>query len=71
MSEIDNFVSFLIRENCEGCKECEPRLSTDGGGNVVCMEEGRAKWLLYMAEKYKTERKETKNETIQKRFQNI
>ena len=55
MSEIDNFVSFLIRENCDGCKECEPRLSTDGVANVVCVEEGRAKWLLHMAEKYKAE----------------
>jgi len=55
MSEIDNFVSFLIRENCEGCKKCEPRLSTDWNPNFACVEEGRAKWLLAMAEKYKAE----------------
>lgn len=56
MGEIDNFVSFLIRENCGGCKECEPRLSTDWMPNFACVEEGRAKWLLDMAEKYKAER---------------
>lgn len=55
-AEIDNFVSFLIRENCEGCKECEPRLSTDWKPKFACVEEGRAKWLLSMAEKYKAER---------------
>lgn len=54
-SEIDNFVSFLIRENCEGCKECEPRLSADWKPKFACVEEGRAKWLLSMAEKYKAE----------------
>ena len=54
-SEIDNFVSFLIRENCEGCKECEPRLSADWKPKFACVEEGRAKWLLSMANKYKAE----------------
>lgn len=61
MTEIDKFVDFLIRENCEGCQECEPKLSNAFypkvvcAENVVCVEEGRAKWLLKMAEKYKAE----------------
>jgi len=53
MDDIDKFVEYLIRENCEGCKECEPRLSSKWKPNFACVEEGRAKWLLTMAEKYK------------------
>ena len=60
--EIDDFVSFLIRENCEGCEECEPRLSSDWKPNFACVEEGRAKWLLAMAEKYKAESEDNESE---------
>ena len=55
--EIDDFVSFLIEQNCEGCKECEPRLSADWTPNLACVEEGRAKWLLAMAKEYKCKKK--------------
>jgi len=49
---IDRFVEYLIIENCEGCKLCEPRLSSDWS-NVVCMNEGETKWLMHMAENFK------------------
>lgn len=48
--DIDNFVDFLITENCEGCTECDPRLE-----DFACCEAGRAKWFLKMAEKFKSE----------------
>ena len=53
---IDKFVDFLITELCEGCTECEPRLDPDWKPNFACVEEGRAKWLINMAEKWKAER---------------
>lgn len=56
MNEIDQFVDFLIRENCEGCEECDPRLSNKWKPNFACVEEGRAKWFIEMAEKWKGER---------------
>lgn len=55
MSDIDEFVDFLIRKNCDCCTECEPRLSSQWKPNFACVEEGRAKWFLQMAEEYKTE----------------
>lgn len=45
-SIIDEFVSFLILENCEGCTECEPRIDDDFFPNFACVEQGRAKWLM-------------------------
>lgn len=51
--EIDRFVDFLISENCEGCKECEPRFEGEWRPHFACVEEGRAKWLLEMAKRYK------------------
>ena len=50
---IDRFVDYLITENCEGCKQCEPRLSTRWSNGVICAAEGEAKWLLDMAERFK------------------
>lgn len=50
---IDRFVCFLIVENCEGCTECEPRLSPDWSPDLVCCEEGRAKWFMKMAARFK------------------
>lgn len=56
MSEIDNFVAFLISNICEGCKQCNPMLPSEMmPDNLVCVEEGRAKWLLAMAREYKKE----------------
>ena len=49
---IDKFVDFLITENCEGCGECEPRLS-EAWSNVCCVEAGKAKWLLEQANRFK------------------
>lgn len=51
--EIDNFVEYLIKELCEGCIECEPRLSRQWPSEVVCITEGQIKWLLEMKERYK------------------
>lgn len=45
VADIDAFVDFLIMENCDGCSECEPRLPQEWANNI-CVEEGRAKWLL-------------------------
>ena len=52
---IDKFVDFLIRENCQGCTECEPRLDPDWSPSLACCEEGWAKWLLDCAERFKNE----------------
>lgn len=52
---IDKFTNFLIRENCEGCKECDPRFDVRFF-DVICCEEGRAKWLLEMAERFKADK---------------
>ena len=49
--EIDEFVDFLITETCEGCRECEPRSNCEFP--IACVEEGRAKWLLAMAKRWK------------------
>lgn len=63
MSKIDNliddFVEFLIRENCEGCELCEPRLAAQWKPNFACVNEGRTKWLLDEAERYKASKKES------------
>lgn len=59
---IDKFVCFLIRENCGGCNECDPRFDTRFFPEVsACCEEGRAKWFLEMAERFKAD-KEIQNE---------
>ena len=50
---IDQFVDYLIKENCEGCTECEPRASADWKPNFACCEEGRAKWFMEMAKRFK------------------
>ena len=50
---IDRFVEFLIKENCEDCKECEPRLDSDFYPGMVCLHEGEAKWFLDCAERFK------------------
>lgn len=51
---IDRFVDFLIEENCEGCTECDPKLSEDCAA-VFCCEQGRANWLMSMGEVFKYE----------------
>ena len=51
--KIDKFVDFFILNNCGGCTECEPRLSSDWFPNMACCEEGRAKWFLQMSEEFK------------------
>jgi len=63
---IDQFVEFLIKENCEGCEECEPRLPNafSRAKGLVCCEEGRAKWFLQKAEEFiNGNRKDNKPET--------
>lgn len=50
---IDRFVNFLIAENCEGCKECEPRLSCEWKQGFACKEEGQAKWFMEMGKLFK------------------
>lgn len=50
--DIDYFVEYLIKELCEGCTECEPRLSNKWT-DVVCVTQGRVKWLLEMKERFK------------------
>lgn len=52
---IDKFVDLLITELCEGCTECEPRLDPDWKPNFVCCTEGKIKWLLDCAERFKNE----------------
>lgn len=53
---IDEFVYFIIRENCGGCNECDARLDKNFFWEVsACCEEGRAKWFLEMAERFKAE----------------
>lgn len=51
MTDIDKFVEYLILELCQGCTECEPRLSDDWT-DVVCLNQGKAKWLMEMAERF-------------------
>ena len=43
---IDEFVSFLIFENCEGCTECDPRIDEDFFPGFACCEQGRCKWFM-------------------------
>ena len=50
---IDRFVEFLIKENCQDCTECEPRLDSDFYPGMVCLHEGEAKWMLDCAERFK------------------
>lgn len=50
---LDRFVDFIIIENCQGCKECEPRLS-EQWSNVVCVDKGFANWIMHEAEIFKT-----------------
>lgn len=44
--DLDRFVEFLIKELCEGCTECEPKLSTAFQPDIACCVEGEIKWLL-------------------------
>ena len=50
--DIDDFVEYLIREICEGCTECEPRLSNQWS-DVICATQGQVKWLQQMRDQYK------------------
>ena len=50
---IDEFINYLIKENCEGCTDCEPRASDDWNRQTVCINQGRAKWLMDAAERFK------------------
>ncbi len=52
MNEIDEFVNYLIKEMCEGCEECEPKLSAAFKPNFACCTEGRVKWLLDVKEEF-------------------
>ena len=58
---IDRFVEFLIKENCEGCEECEPRLDSDFYPGMACLHEGECKWMLDCAEQFKTQYFESNN----------
>ena len=64
MDEIDLFVEFLIRENCDGCHECEPRLTMYQAvkGGLICCEQGRTQWFLKMAEEFKKQRRQNNAE---------
>lgn len=53
---IDSFVDYLIQETCQGCKDCEPRLSPEWSPDVVCLHEGYAKWLMDCARRFKAEK---------------
>lgn len=56
---IDGFVEFLIREECQGCTECEPRLPADWKPNFACISEGYAKHFMDCGERFlKAEREE-------------
>ena len=50
--ELDRFVNYIIAEKCEGCTECEPRLSSAWKPNFACCIEGEAKWLIERAKEY-------------------
>ena len=60
MNDIDGFVEYVIRELCEGCTECEPRLPADwmNTNHLCCTTEGKVKWLLDLKERYKHEQDE-------------
>lgn len=53
INPIDSFVDHLIKEQCQGCTECEPRLPSDWKPNFAYIQEGYAKWLLDEAERFK------------------
>ena len=57
MDTVDRFVEHLIRELCEGCTECEPRLPAAIGQpqGFACCTEGKVKWLMSQAERFKGE----------------
>lgn len=51
---IDEFVVYLVRQRCEGCKECEPLMPVEWNPEgFACCEEGFAKWLLERAKEFK------------------
>ena len=51
VKDIDDFVEYLIKEICEGCTECEPRLSNQWS-DVICVTQGQVKWLYQMKAQY-------------------
>ena len=54
MTDIDRFVEYLISELCQGCTECEPRLS-DEWNETVCLHQNDAKWMMEMAKNFQKE----------------
>lgn len=57
MTDIDKFVEYLISELCQGCTECEPRLS-DEWNETVCLHQNDAKWMMEMAKNFQKEDKQ-------------
>jgi hypothetical protein len=47
---IDNFVGFLVSENCGGRNECNPKNPT---ADIACAEQGYVAWLTDEAERFK------------------
>lgn len=54
MNDIDDFVEYVIKELCEGCTECEPKLDSQWT-NVICVNQGKVQWLLDLKERFKNE----------------
>lgn len=61
---IDRFVAFLIKENCQGCTECEPRINPDFFPGHACKCEGEAKWFMAMASEFKEKEHGRTNDII-------
>ena len=53
---IDDFVDFLITEQCQGCTECEPRLPSKWKPGFACCIQGIAKDFMEQGKQYKAER---------------
>lgn len=71
MNELDKFVDFLIKEMCEGCEECEPKLSSEFKPNFACCTEGQVKWLLDMKKRFQAENTAMKEQLKKQRSRGL